>query len=123
VIGIEARGFLFGTPVALLQGAGFVPARKAGKLPAETHAVTYDLEYGAATLEIHRDALKPGERVLVVDDVLATGGTMTAVNDLVATAGAEVVADVVVLELTQLGGRRKLAERGTDDRLGVLRVI
>lgn len=123
VIGIEARGFIFGTPVALVHGAGFVPARKAGKLPAVTHTVTYDLEYGSATLEIHQDALEPGDRVLVVDDVLATGGTMTAVNELVAASGAEVVADVVVLELTALGGRARLAAHGVDDRLGVLRVL
>lgn len=123
VVGIEARGFLFGTPVAVVQRAGFVPARKAGKLPWTTHAVTYDLEYGSATLEIHRDALNPGDRVLVVDDVLATGGTMAAAYDLVAAAGARPVAGVVVLELEALGGRVRLAERGMAQRLGSLRVI
>lgn len=123
VIGIEARGFIFGTPVALVLGAGFVPARKAGKLPAATHAVTYDLEYGNATLEIHRDALEPGDRVLVVDDVLATGGTMAAVNELVAAGGAYVAADVVVLELLALGGRARLAERRMDERLGALHTL
>lgn len=108
VIGVEARGFIFGTPVALALGAGFVPVRKAGKLPAVTHAVSYDLEYGSETLEIHRDALAPGERVLVLDDVLATGGTMAAANELVTRSGAAVAADVVLIELAGLHGRDRL---------------
>lgn len=123
VVGIEARGFIFGAPVALALGAGFVPARKAGKLPAETYAATYELEYGTATVEIHRDALRPGERVLVVDDVLATGGTMVAVNRLVTRADARVVADVVVLELTALGGRGILEAHEMSERLGALHVL
>lgn len=119
VVGIEARGFIFGTPVAIALGAGFVPARKAGKLPAPTHAVSYDLEYASATLEVHRDAIAEGDRVLVLDDVLATGGTMAAVNELVARSGGEVVADVVVLELEALGGRARVDEA----ILGALRIV
>ncbi|KAA1423281.1 adenine phosphoribosyltransferase [Mumia zhuanghuii] len=117
VVGIEARGFIFGTPVAVALGAGFVPARKAGKLPAPTYAVDYDLEYGSATVEIHRDAIAPGDRVLVVDDVLATGGTLAAVDDLLARAGAKSAANVVVLEIGALGGRARL----DPDRFGTLR--
>jgi adenine phosphoribosyltransferase len=109
VVGIEARGFIVAAPVAYRAGAGFVPVRKAGKLPSATHAKTYDLEYGAATLEVHRDAFRPGDRVLVVDDVLATGGTVDATRWLVAEAGAEVVGCAVVIELTALGGRERLA--------------
>ncbi|MFD1826811.1 MULTISPECIES: adenine phosphoribosyltransferase [Mumia] len=117
VVGIEARGFIFGTPVALALGAGFVPARKAGKLPAATYGVEYDLEYGSATVEIHQDALAPGDRVVVVDDVLATGGTMAAVDELISRAGAKVVANIVVLEIGALGGRARLSH----DRFGALR--
>ncbi|KHL12820.1 adenine phosphoribosyltransferase [Mumia flava] len=108
VVGIEARGFILAVPVALALGAGFVPARKAGKLPATTHQVSYDLEYGSATLEMHTDALVPGERVVVLDDVLATGGTMAAVDELVAATGAEVVGNVTMLEIGPLGGRSRL---------------
>ena len=88
VIGMEARGFILAAPVALALGAGFVPVRKAGKLPRETHAVSYALEYGSATLELHRDAVNAGERVLLVDDVLATGGTVAATRRLVERCGA-----------------------------------
>jgi adenine phosphoribosyltransferase len=95
--------------VAYHFGAGFVPVRKAGKLPSATYARTYDLEYGTATLEVHRDAFTPGDRVLIVDDVLATGGTVEATRSLVEEAGAEVVGCSVVLELTALGGRARLA--------------
>jgi adenine phosphoribosyltransferase len=109
VVGIEARGFIVAAPVAYRWGAGFVPVRKAGKLPSATHARTYDLEYGTATLEVHRDAFAPGDRVLVVDDVLATGGTVDATRWLVAEAGAEVVGCTVVIELAALGGRARLA--------------
>jgi len=105
VVGMEARGFILAAPVALALGAGFVPVRKAGKLPRETHAVSYDLEYGSATLEIHRDAIAPGERVLLVDDVLATGGTVAATLDLVERCGGEPHAVAVLLELTFLPGR------------------
>lgn len=105
VVGMEARGFILAAPVALELGAGFVPVRKAGKLPRETHAVSYDLEYASATLELHRDALAPGERVLLVDDVLATGGTARATADLVEACGAEVVGIAVLMDLAFLPWR------------------
>jgi adenine phosphoribosyltransferase len=108
VVGIEARGFILAAPVACLVGAGFVPVRKPGKLPGPTRETSYDLEYGSNVLQVHRDALAPGERVLVVDDVLATGGTAAAAVRLVQLAGAQVVAVSVLLELTALGGRRAL---------------
>ncbi|HLL08061.1 MAG TPA: adenine phosphoribosyltransferase [Nocardioidaceae bacterium] len=110
VVGIEARGFILGAPVALALGAGFVPVRKLGKLPGETHTASYSLEYGEATLEMHCDALRPGDRVLLVDDVLATGGTVRATAELVHRAGAEVTAVSVLLELLALGGRSRLAD-------------
>lgn len=109
VVGIEARGFLLAAPVAYHFGAGFVPVRKAGKLPGATHEAAYDLEYGSAVLQVHRDAFSPGERVLVVDDVLATGGTAAAAVSLVAAAGAEPVGLSVLLELSFLGGRATMA--------------
>lgn len=109
VAGIEARGFLLGAPVAYHFGAGFVPVRKKGKLPRSTFGESYDLEYGAAEIEVHRDAFAPGERVLVVDDVLATGGTAVAALALVEQAGAVPVGLSVLLELTFLGGRARLA--------------
>jgi len=105
---MESRGFIFGAPVALALGVGFVPARKPGKLPRETHAVSYSLEYGAATLELHQDAIHPGDRVLLVDDVLATGGTMAATIELVERCGAVPYAVAVLLELTFLAGRDKV---------------
>ena len=108
VVGLEARGFIFGAPVALELGAGFVPVRKAGKLPAATHQVAYALEYGEAVLEIHRDALRPGDRVLVVDDVLATGGTAAAARSLVEACDATVAGVSVLLELAFLDGRAAL---------------
>ena len=108
VVGLEARGFIFGAPVALELGAGFVPVRKAGKLPGATHRVSYALEYGEAVLEVHRDALRPGDRVLVVDDVLATGGTAAAARTLVEACGATVAGVSVLLELAALGGRAAL---------------
>lgn len=110
VLGIEARGFIVGAPVALKLGAGFVPVRKDGKLPAETLSVSYALEYGEATIEIHTDALKAGDRVLVVDDVLATGGTLAATATLVAEAGATVAGYLVAIELPALDGRSRLAD-------------
>lgn len=108
VLGIEARGFFFAPAVALALGAGFVPVRKAGKLPAPLFSVSYALEYGHATVEMHTDAIEPGDRVLVVDDVLATGGTMAAVADLVNQAGGTVAGNLVLIELLALGGRDKL---------------
>jgi adenine phosphoribosyltransferase len=109
VTGIEARGFILAAPVACLLGAGFVPVRKQGKLPAPTYAESYELEYGTATIEVHKDAFTPGERVLIVDDVLATGGTARAAAVLVRRAGAEVAGISVLLELAALNGRAKLA--------------
>ena len=109
VAGIEARGFILAAPVACQLGAGFVPVRKQGKLPAQTYAESYALEYGTATLEVHTDAFDPGDRVLIVDDVLATGGTAAATAKLVRRAGATVAGIVVLLELEFLAGRAKLA--------------
>jgi adenine phosphoribosyltransferase len=110
VAGIEARGFIFAAPVACRLGAGFVPIRKKGKLPGATFAQEYDLEYGTATIEVLTDAFAPGERVLVIDDVLATGGTARATADLVRRAGAQVTGLAVLLELSFLNGRAKLAD-------------
>lgn len=108
VLGIEARGFVLAAPVAYRLGAGFVPARKKGKLPWQTIGVDYELEYGEERLEIHNDAVGPGDAVLVVDDVLATGGTAVAASSVVRGLGAEVVGVGVVIELAFLGGREKL---------------
>jgi adenine phosphoribosyltransferase len=105
----EARGFLFGTPLAMGLGVGFVPIRKPGKLPYQRITQIYELEYGSDTLEMHSDALGPGSRVLLIDDVLATGGTMKACCDLVRSIGVEVVACAFVIELGFLQGRKKLA--------------
>ena len=110
VIGPEARGFLFGVPVAYALGAGFVPVRKPGKLPYETIKTSYDLEYGSDALEIHKDAIKKGQRVAIVDDLLATGGTVAAVAKLVEESGGEVVAIYFLIELTELKGREKIAQ-------------
>ena len=110
VAGIEARGFILAAPVAERLGVGFVPIRKAGKLPHVTAAASYALEYGEATIEVHRDAFGPGDRVLVVDDVLATGGTVRAAVDLIRSSGAEVVAVSVLMELGFLGARSRLGD-------------
>lgn len=110
VVGVEARGFILGTPLALELGVGFVPVRKAGKLPADVVSTTYSLEYGQATVEVHADALAPGARVVVVDDVLATGGTLNAARELVETCGGRVVAHAVMIELPVLGGRAALGD-------------
>lgn len=117
VVGIEARGFILAAPVAYHFGAGFVPARKAGKLPSDASAVSYDLEYGSATLEMHRDAIAPGERVLIVDDVLATGGTARATVDLVEGLGGKIVGLAFLIELGFLGGA---AQVDGFDRFSVL---
>jgi adenine phosphoribosyltransferase len=111
VAGIEARGFIFGAAVAHELGIGFLPVRKAGKLPGKTVGVSYDLEYGSATIEIHEDSFVGDERVLVIDDVLATGGTAAATCDLLEGSGAKVVAFEAVVELGFLNGRDKLAGR------------
>jgi adenine phosphoribosyltransferase len=110
VAGVEARGFILAAPVAYHFGAGFVPVRKKGKLPSATYAQSYDLEYGAETIEVHQDAFAPGERVLIVDDVLATGGTARATAELVRRTGAEVTGLSVLLELGFLDGRAKLSD-------------
>ena len=110
VVGMESRGFIFAAPLADRLGAGFVPVRKLGKLPAETIEVEYDLEYGTATLEIHRDAIKAGQRVLVVDDLLATGGTVIGTIELVRRLGGEIAGLSFMVELASLGGRAKLGE-------------
>lgn len=111
VAGIEARGFILAAPVALALGAGFVPVRKEGKLPGPTHSQAYSLEYGTATLQIHQDALKPGERVLLIDDVLATGGTAAATVSLIERSGASVEAVAVLIELGFLHGRDQLSRQ------------
>lgn len=107
VVGPEARGFIFGVPVAYALGAGFVPVRKPGKLPAETIETSYSLEYGSDTLAIHKDSIKPGQRVAIVDDLLATGGTLSSVVKLVEELGGEVVSINFAIELTGLEGREK----------------
>jgi adenine phosphoribosyltransferase len=109
VIGIESRGFIFGPPVALELGAGFEMARKLGKLPGQTYSERYELEYGSAQIEIHRDAVAPDQRVLVIDDVIATGGTAGAVARLVRRVGAQVIGASFLIELRALGGRAALA--------------
>ena len=112
VVGTEARGFLFGAPVALGLGVGFVPVRKPGKLPRETISETYDLEYGTDQLEIHVDAIKPGDKVLVVDDLLATGGTVDATVKLIRRAGGEVADAAFIISLPSLGGDARLTAAG-----------
>ncbi len=108
VVGMESRGFIFSAPMALGLNAGFVPVRKLGKLPAETLSVEYALEYGTNTLEIHRDAIAPGQQVLVVDDLLATGGTVNGTIDLVRRLGGEIAGLAFLVELTFLNGRDRL---------------
>jgi len=110
VAGIEARGFIFAPIVAYALRAGFVPVRKPGKLPASTHRATYQLEYGTDSLEIHQDAIRPGQRVVIVDDLIATGGTARAVADIVRQMGANVVALAFLVELEFLKGRDKLPD-------------
>ncbi|MDA8300145.1 MAG: adenine phosphoribosyltransferase [Actinomycetota bacterium] len=109
VLGVEARGFIIAAPIAYHLGAGFVPVRKKGKLPGDVYSYTYELEYGTDTLEVRKDAISPGEKVLVVDDVLATGGTASATARLVEQLGARPVGFGCVLELSFLAGREKLA--------------
>jgi adenine phosphoribosyltransferase len=108
VVGIESRGFIFGPSVAVALGAGFVPARKSGKLPWDTVEETYDLEYGTDRVELHRDAVRPGDRVLIVDDLIATGGTAGATANLVRRMGGDLVGLSFLLELTFLEGRKRL---------------
>ncbi|MFD3520705.1 adenine phosphoribosyltransferase [Streptomyces sp. NPDC058653] len=120
IVGLEARGFILAAPVAVRAGIGFIPVRKAGKLPGATLSQTYDLEYGSAELEIHAEDLQEGDRVIVIDDVLATGGTAGASVELVRRAGADVVAVAVLLELGFLGGRARLEPHLRDAPLEAL---
>jgi adenine phosphoribosyltransferase len=122
VVAMEARGFILGAPVALALGAGFVPIRKPGKLPGPTVAQTFALEYGTDTLAVHADAVLPGARVLVIDDVLATGGTVSASAGLIRQLEAELVQVAVLLELSFLGARSRLTEQGIDRVSAVLTV-
>ncbi len=108
IVGIESRGFILGSPLAYRMNAGFVPVRKPGKLPADVYEVKYNLEYGSSSLAIHRDAITPGERVLVVDDLLATGGTASATVHLIRQLGGEIVEVAFLVELLFLAGREKL---------------
>ena len=108
VVGPESRGFIFGVPIAYNLHKPFVPVRKKGKLPCETISVEYDLEYGSATIEIHKDAIKPGQKILIVDDLMATGGTIEAIIKLVRQLGGEVVGSVFLMELAGLKGRDRL---------------
>ena len=108
VVGPESRGFIFGVPVAYLLGKGFVPVRKKGKLPRETISQKYDLEYGQAEIEVHKDAIRPGQKVVIVDDLIATGGSAEAAAKLVGKLGGQVVRMVFVMELAGLQGRKKL---------------
>ena len=110
VVGIESRGFILGAAMAEKLGAGFVPIRKPGKLPSATITQSYELEYGSDTLEIHQDAVKEGQRILIVDDLLATGGTACAANDLVRKAGGNVIGMAFLVELEFLKGRERLGE-------------
>ena len=112
VAGIESRGFIFGTPLACKLGAGFIPIRKPNKLPADTIKESYSLEYGTDTIEMHADAVKSGDRVLVIDDLLATGGTAVAACNLVRKAAADVVAAAFIIELDPLKGREKIESNG-----------
>ncbi|MCC6495676.1 MAG: adenine phosphoribosyltransferase [Propionibacteriaceae bacterium] len=122
VVGMEARGFIFAGPVALELGAGFVPVRKPGKLPGDVYTQTFSLEYGDETLAVHTDAIMPGSRVLVIDDVLATGGTVGATAALIHRLGAELVHVSVLLELSFLGGRKHLNGVGIAETSAVLTV-
>ena len=114
IVGAESRGFLFGMPLAYNLNKAFVPVRKKGKLPAETISESYNLEYGQATLEIHKDAIKPGEKVVIVDDLIATGGTLEAIIKLVERLGGEVVRICCLIDLPELGGKEKIKNYQVD---------
>lgn len=122
VVGPEARGFMIGVPVAMELGAGFIPARKPGKLPRETYSVSYELEYGSDTLEIHRDAIEPGDRILIVDDLIATGGTAAATGKLIQEVGGELVGYACILELTFLNPRDVLGTSGDQELFSLVKV-
>ena len=110
VVGAESRGFIFGAPLAYEFGKGFVPVRKKGKLPLETVEESYDLEYGSATIEMHKDSIKPGQKVVIIDDLIATGGTVEACAKMIERLGGEVTRIVFLMELAGLKGREKLAK-------------
>ena len=112
VVGIDSRGFIIGGALAFLLGKGFVPVRKKGKLPAKTEAVTYDLEYGTDTIEIHKDAIQKGQTVLIIDDLVATGGTALAAAQLVEKLGGRIVELAFIVDLPDIGGRKKLESKG-----------
>ena len=114
VVGPESRGFIFGVPVAYAEHKSFVPIRKKGKLPRETITAKYDLEYGSAVIEIHKDAIKPGQKVVIIDDLMATGGTIEAIIKLIESLGGEVVKTVFLMELAGLNGRDKIKEYDVD---------
>ena len=114
VVGPESRGFIFGVPVAYNMKKAFVPVRKKGKLPCETVSMEYDLEYGSAVIEMHKDSIKPGQKVVIIDDLIATGGTIEAITKLVEQLGGEVVKIVFLMELAGLEGRKKLAKYDVD---------
>ena len=114
IVGLESRGFIFGTPIAYVLHKPFVPIRKKGKLPCETIEATYELEYGTATIEMHKDSIKPGQKVVIVDDLIATGGTVEAGAKLIRELGGEVVGSVFLVELKGLKGKEKLAKIDVD---------
>ena len=114
VVGPESRGFIFGVPVAYALGKSFVPIRKKGKLPAETIEREYELEYGTAVIEMHKDAIKPGDKVVIVDDLIATGGTIEAITQMIESLGGEVVKIQFLMELAGLKGREKLSQYELD---------
>jgi adenine phosphoribosyltransferase len=117
VLGPESRGFIFGMPVAYAMNKGFVPVRKKGKLPCETIEKEYALEYGTAVVEMHKDAIKPGDKVVIIDDLIATGGTIEAITEMVESLGGEVVKIQFVMELAGLNGREKLKKYDVDSLL------
>ena len=117
IAGAESRGFIFGTPVAYAMGKSFVPARKPGKLPRETVSMEYALEYGTGTIELHKDSIKPGQKVVIIDDLIATGGTVEAIAKLVEELGGEVVKICFVMELAGLKGRDKLQKYDVDSAI------
>lgn len=114
IVGLESRGFIFGAPLAYNLGKAFVPVRKKGKLPCETIEASYDLEYGKATIEIHKDAIKPGQKVVLIDDLIATGGTIEAAAGLVEQLGGSVVKILFLMELAGLNGRERLSDYDVD---------
>ena len=114
IVGPESRGFIFGVPIAYNLNKAFVPIRKKGKLPCETISMDYDLEYGKATIELHKDAIKPGQKVVIIDDLIATGGTIEAITKLIEMLGGEVIKIIFLMELKGLNGRKKLEGYNVD---------